>query len=133
LKISERVKFTGFVHKSEKVLYYKSADVLVLPSLYEVFGIVNLEAMACNVPIVASKIGGIPDVVKDGENGLLVPPRDSEALADAIIYLLKNKDIRERMGENGRKLVEEKYTWKKVAEETDKLYLSLMMQKNNEH
>jgi len=80
-----------------------------------------LEAMACNVPIVASKIGCIPDVVKDGENGLLVPPRDSEALADAIIYLLKNKDIRERMGENGRKRVEN-YSWERIAEMTEKVY-----------
>ena len=78
--------------------------------------------MACGVPIVASKVGGIPDVVKDGWNGLLVPPGDSDALANAIIYLLENEDIRERMGKNGRERVKN-YSWDKIAEETEKVYL----------
>ena len=125
LKISKLVRFAGFVKNNEKALYYRSADVFVLPSLYEIFGIVNLEAMACGVPIVASKIGGIPDVVKDGENGLLVSPGDSEALADAIIYLLENEDVREEMGDNGRKKVEG-YSWDKIAEETEKVYDELL-------
>ena len=123
LRIEKSVKFTGFVEENLKPLYYRAADVFCLPSTMstESFGIVNLEAMACSVPIVASRIGGIPDVVKDGENGLLVPPMDSKALADAIIYLLENEDIRERMGKNGRKKVED-YSWSKVAEETEKVY-----------
>lgn len=125
LGIFEHIKFAGFVDESKKVLYYKSADIFVHPSIYEIFGIVNLEAMACGVPIVASKVGGIPDVVKNGENGLLVPPRDSEALADAIIHLLENEDIRVKMGKNGRKKVEN-YSWKRIAEETEKLYEGLI-------
>ncbi len=83
--------------------------------------------MACGIPIVASNIGGIPDIIKDGENGLLVQPKDSEALADAIIYLLKNEGVRENMGKNGRKKVED-YSWERVAEETEKVYSSLMRQ-----
>jgi Glycosyltransferase len=108
-------------------LYYKAADVFCLPSTMstESFGIVNLEAMACGVPIVASKIGGIPDVVKDGENGLLVPPWDSEALADVIIYLLENEDIREKMGNIGREKVEG-YSWARIAEETEKVYKEVL-------
>ena len=126
MDVEKYVKFTGFVGDVfKKALYYKAADVFVLPSLLESFGIVNLEAMACGVPIVASKIGGIPAVVKDGENGLLVPPQDSEALADKIIYLLENEDVRKKLGKNGRKKVEE-YSWEKVAEETEKVYLSLI-------
>ena len=121
LGIVKHIKFVGFVDKSEKVLYYKSADVFVHPSMYEIFGIVNLEAMACGVPIVASKVGGVPDVVKDGENGLLVPPKDSEALADAIIYLLENEDVRDKMGKNGWEKVGD-YSWKRIAEETEKVY-----------
>jgi len=126
LGFENHIKFAGFVGDTfKKALYYHAADVFVLPSTGpEIFGIVNLEAMACSVPIVASKIGGIPDVVKDGENGLLVPPRDSEALADAIIYLLENEDVRERMGKNGRERVNE-YSWGMIAEETDKIYSSL--------
>ena len=72
-------------------------------------------------------IGGIPDVVRDGDNGLLVQPKDSVALADAIIYLLENEDIREKIGENGGKKVED-YSWEKIAEMTEKVYLSLMEQ-----
>lgn len=121
--IKNHLKFTGFVEESLKPLYYKAADVFCLPSVMstESFGIVNLEAMACSVPIVASKLGGIPDVVKDVENGLLVTPRDSEALADAIVYLLENEDVREKMGKNGREKVED-YSWGRIAEMTERVY-----------
>ncbi|MCK5216663.1 MAG: glycosyltransferase family 4 protein [Methanosarcinales archaeon] len=126
LGIKKNVEFAGFVEEDIKPLYYRAADVFCLPSVmkHEIFGIVNLEAMACSVPIVASKIGGVPDVVRDGENGLLIPPRDSDALADAITYLLENEDIREKIGKNGRKKVED-YSWNRIAEETEKVYSSL--------
>lgn len=125
--VEKHVKFAGFVEERLKPIYYRAADVFCLPSVmkHEIFGIVNLEAMACGIPIVASKIGGVPDVVKDGENGLLVPPGDSEALADAIIYLLENEDVREKMGKNGRKKVEG-YSWERIAEETEKVYEGLV-------
>lgn len=125
--IKKHVMFTGFVQERVKPLYYRATDIFCLPSImkHEIFGIVNLEAMACGIPIVASKIGGIPDVVKDGENGLLVPPRDYGVLADAIIYVLENEDVRERMGKEGRKMVEG-YSWKGIAERTEKIYLSLI-------
>jgi glycosyltransferase involved in cell wall biosynthesis len=127
LGVERHVKFTGFVEESLKPLYYRATDIFVLPSIMntESFGIVNLEAMACGVSIVASKIGGIPDVVKDMENGLLVPPKDSNALADAIIYLLENENVRERMGKNGREKVED-YSWKRIAEMTETVYRGLV-------
>ena len=131
--IEKNIKFAGFIgDTTKKALYYKSSDIFVLPSTMstESFGIVNLEAMACGIPIVASKIGGIPDVVKDGENGLLVPPRDSEALADTIIYLLENEDIRKRMGKNGRDKVEDS-SWERIAEETEKIYMNLQNSKKS--
>lgn len=123
LGIEKNIKFEGFVEESLKPFYYRAADIFCLPSTAstESFGIVNLEAMACGIPIVASKIGGVPDVVKDGENGLLVHPGDSEALADAIIYLLENEEVREKMGRNGRGKVED-YSWGGIAEETKKVY-----------
>ena len=124
LGVEKNVRFVGFIGDvTIKTLYYKAADVFCLPSTMstESFGIVNLEAMACGTPIVASKIGGIPDVVRDGENGLLAPPMDPEALADVLIYLLENEDVREEMGKNGRKKVED-YSWEKYAEETEKVY-----------
>ena len=126
LGVEKNVRFAGFVEEDTKPLYYRAADVFCLPSVmkHEIFGIVNLEAMACGVPIVASKIGGVPDVVKDGENGLLVLPRDSDAFADAIIYLLESEDVRKTMGENGQKKVED-YSWERISEATEKVYLSL--------
>ena len=127
LGIDKHIKFAGFVEEILKPLYYKAADVFVLPSVmkHESFGIVNLEAMACGIPIVASIIGGVPDVVKDGENGLLVQPKDSNELADAIIYLLENKEEREKMGKNGRGKVKD-YSWERIADMTEKIYEGML-------
>jgi len=120
LGVEKYVRFTGYIDE-EKPFYYKASDIFVLPSLTESFGIVNLEAMACSVPIVASNISGISDVVKNGENGLLVPVGNSDALADAIIYLIENEAVREKMGKNGKEKIEE-YSWQKIAKETEKVY-----------
>lgn len=127
LGVENYVQFAGFVEGNLKPLYYKAADVFVLPSVmkHESFGIVNLEAMACGIPIVASRIGGVPDVVKDRENGLLVQPKDSNELADAIIHLLENEEEREKMGKNGRKKVED-YSWERIAEMTEKIYEEML-------
>lgn len=127
LGIKSDVLFTGYVDEKLKPFYYKSADIFCLPSITmaEAFGIVNLEAMACGIPVISSKLGGIPDVVTDKETGLLVKPDDEEALADAIIFLLENEDIARKMGNNGKRKVEE-YSWKKIAEKTRKVYESLI-------
>jgi glycosyltransferase involved in cell wall biosynthesis len=127
LNIDKYIIFAGYVGKEHRPLYYKASDIFCLPSTMrtECHPIAILEAMACSIPIVASKIGGIPDIVKDGENGLLVPPKDENALADVIIYLLENKDIRERMGRGGREKVE-RYSWEKIAKETEKIYEELI-------
>ena len=82
--------------------------------------------MACSKPVIASRITGIPEIVENGKNGVLVPPRDSKALANAIIKLLGNRDLASRMGVNGRKVVEEKYTWERVAKMTEKVYEELI-------
>jgi glycosyltransferase involved in cell wall biosynthesis len=121
LKIENNVKFAGYVGKELRPYYYKSADLLCLPSSNECNPLSILEAMASNLPVVASQIGGIPDIIKNGVNGYLVPPNDLKKLSNAIIYLLKNKDIREKMGKNGRQKIKN-YSWKKIAIETGKLY-----------
>jgi len=127
LNIEKNVKFAGFIEEDLKPFYYKAADIFCLPStnMGESFGIVNLEAMACGIPIISSKLGGIPDVVNDMENGILVKPGDPESLADALIFLLENKDIRKKMGTDGRKKVEE-YSWEKIAEKTENIYNRLL-------
>lgn len=127
LDLDENIEFLGFVDESLKSLYFKSSDIFCLPSttMSEAFGIVNLEAMASGIPIVSSNFGGIPDIVKEGENGLLAEPGDVEGLADALIYLLKNEDIRKKMGDDGLKKVE-RYSWEKIAEDTEKIYKKLV-------
>jgi glycosyltransferase involved in cell wall biosynthesis len=97
-------------------------DVFVMPSIKEEFGVSAVEAEAVGVPIVASKVGGIPEVVKNNETGVLVEPRDPKAIADAVIYLLKNPHIRLKMGLAGRRHVEENFNWEKNVDEMEKLY-----------
>ena len=126
LSIKSFVKFVGFITDDlKKAMYYKSSDIFVLPSTHESFGIVNLEAMACGVPIVASKIGGIPDVVKECENGLLVSPVCSDAFADAINYLLYNTDLMKQMGADGKEKVK-KYAWERISSNIEKVYRDLL-------
>lgn len=128
LGILEKVIFTGFVDEDELIEYYRGSDVVVLPStgIAEGFGMVLIEGNACGKPVIGTRIGGIQYVIRDGETGLLVPPKDPGALADAIIKVLQDKDLARKMGENGRKLVEENYTWEKAADMTEEIYREVM-------
>lgn len=127
LGVERQVLFAGFIEKNNRHLFYKAADVFCLPSSMktESFGIVNLEAMASGIPVVASNYGGIPDVIKDGENGLLIPPNDPDSLAKALIKLLKNDNKREKMGINGKNKAKN-YSWTKIAKKTNELYNKVM-------
>lgn len=127
LGIEKYTRFTGYIEESAKLLYYKAADIFVLPSIekFESFGLVNLEAMASGLPVVASKIGGVPDVIGD-DSGILVPPRNPNALAEAIIYLLDNESERKKMGENAR-LRARKYSWNEIARMYESVYEKLVM------
>lgn len=126
LGVEENVRFTSYVKEREKILYYKASDLFVLPSTMntESFGIVNLEAMASGLPIVASRIGGIPDVVKNQENGILVRPGDPKTLANAIVRLAQNENMRKKMSANSSRKVCD-YSWAKIAEVTERLYTEL--------
>jgi glycosyltransferase involved in cell wall biosynthesis len=97
-------------------------DVAVLPSETESFPFVILEAMACRRPVIATNVGGIPDIVDDGNTGILVPPKDSDKLAEAIIKLLKDKELRERMGDAGRERFERLFTQERMLGKTFSLY-----------
>ena len=111
----EDVVFTGLVPYEQLPRYYKTADVFCAPNTgHESFGIVLLEAMAAGTPIVASDIGGFADVLEDGEEGLLVPPRDADALAAAVGRLLSDAALREQMGGAGT-LRAEHYSWERVS------------------
>jgi glycosyltransferase involved in cell wall biosynthesis len=122
LGISEQVRWLNVLPQEELPRYYRAADVFVMPSRYELFGLVMLEAMACGVPVVATKFGGPAEVIQHGENGLLVDPNDIPALADAIAELLYDPKKRERMGKQARLRVEEAYSWRAVAQRHLELY-----------
>jgi len=104
LEISNSVKFFGKF--ADVIPFYKRMSVFVLPSLYEGFGIVLLEAMAAGVPVVATNVNGINEVVVDGESGILVPPKNPEAIADAVINIIENDKLTERLVMEGYKRAE---------------------------
>ena len=116
-----QINFVGFASDSDLHKYYKRCDVFVAPSLYESFGLIYLEAMAWGKPVIGCNIGGIPEIIHDGENGFLIPPNDHEALAQRIIDL-QNHSLRVKMGQTGRKLVEEKFSMSRCIDETLKIY-----------
>ncbi|MGH7396665.1 MAG: glycogen synthase [Candidatus Rokuibacteriota bacterium] len=106
----------------EVVQLYSHAAVFVCPSIYEPFGLINLEAMACGTPVVASRVGGIPEVVVDGETGWLVEPADTAALGQALRHALADPGRARRMGEAGRRRVEAHFSWERIAEHTLAVY-----------
>ncbi len=110
----------------ETVRLYTDCEAFVCPSLYEPFGIINLEAMACARPVVASAVGGIKEVVVEGETGVLVPPGQPAALAEAILRVVADPEAAATMGRAGRRRVEEKFTWDAIAKKTLNLYESLL-------
>ena len=103
------------------VQLYSHAAVFVTPSIYEPFGIINLEAMACETPVVGSNVGGIKEIVQNGINGFLVEKNNAKQLAEKVNLLLKDESLRREMGKNGRKRAEE-FSWEKIARETYRFY-----------
>jgi glycogen synthase len=101
---------------------YSHAAVFACPSVYEPFGLINLEAMACETPVVASAVGGILEVVEDGKTGLLVPPARPDELAAALRRVLENPEQARLMGRAGRRRVEQHFSWTSVAERTEGVY-----------
>jgi len=126
--------------KNEVIQLYSHADVFCCPSIYEPFGIINIEAMACETAVVASAVGGIKEVVVNGETGILVPlEQQSEApfepvdadkfsrdLADGVNQLIQNKELSATMAKNGRKRVEDYFDWEAIAKQVESLYKSLI-------
>ena len=108
--LNQLVIYNGKKFGEDKDVYYEKADVFVFPSTNEAFGLVNLEAMEHKVPVISTNEGGIPDVVKDGQNGLIAEKGNSHSLAESIAELLDDKQLREKMGEDGYKKFKENFT-----------------------
>ena len=124
LKLTERVFFVG--HQEDVWPWLAALDVFVLCSDWEGMSNALLEGMAAGLPVVATAVGGTPDVVVDGVTGLLVPPRDPPALAEAVVRLLRDPDLRHRMGEAGRHRVEEHFSLERMVGRTQALYQQLL-------
>jgi len=122
LALEDRVTFTGRLSDEELLRAYNEAQVMVSPSLYEGFGLPAAEAMACGTPVVATTAGAFPETVAGGETGVLVPPADAVALADAIEALLAEPQRRVAMGGAAARRIEERFSWRVCAARTADLY-----------
>ncbi len=123
LGLNSNVIFAGFQKNVNQ--FVNVVDVFVVPSIMEGFGIVLLEAMALRQAIVACRVGGIPEVITDGVTGILVPPKDSNALAKAIVGLITDEKAKQRFGEAARKVVEERFSQEMAMKRIENLYRDL--------
>lgn len=118
----EHVSFLGFVEAGELVRQYQSCDLFVVPSQYESFGLIFLEAMARGKPVIGCRAGGMVEVIADGETGYLLPVGDTDALVDRVVGLLRDEELRRRMGRAARRRVEERFSAEVMAGRTLELY-----------
>jgi L-malate glycosyltransferase len=119
-RLEKHVFLTGF--RPDILSVHKAVDLFVMSSITEGLGTSLLDAMACGKAVVATSAGGMPEVVVDGETGLLVPPRDDAALADAIVRLLKNAELRQAMGAAGERRVRDQFSAERMVQDTLELY-----------
>jgi glycogen synthase len=122
LGVSDIVHFRGYIPPESLPIYYGASDVVLVPSTYEPGGITPLEAMSMKRPVIASKTGGIAESLANEMTGLLVPPGDSGAITSAVKRLHDDLDLAAKLGENGRILVQKRFSWDKVARETLEAY-----------
>jgi glycosyltransferase involved in cell wall biosynthesis len=131
LGLENAITFYGTVNLDTLSNLYASSSVFVLPSInrLEAFGIVQLEAMACYTPVVASDIPGVNSVMDIGKSGLLTPKEDPKAIADAVIKILNDPELVKSMGARGRHLVETKYDWPIISKEVEAVYRKAIAKK----
>jgi glycogen synthase len=121
----DRIHFTGWLRSSQLARWYRSADILVVPSRYEPFGMVILEGMIHGLPIVASNVGGPAEILDHGRTGLLFPPRDIPALAEQLIAVLRDRDLRERIAHAGAEEARRTWTWPNLVAAMRRVYTEL--------
>ena len=119
---SSRLIFTGQITETDdKTAMFKEADLFLLPSIGEAFGIVYLEAMAAGIPIVAARAGGVPDIITDQENGIMVEPKNPEAIAGAVEKLISDQKLSKQIVKNNLEKVK-RFSWKLIAERVEQVY-----------
>jgi glycosyltransferase involved in cell wall biosynthesis len=122
LGVKNSVIFTGEIPHERITDAFAAADILVLPSIFESFGIVLIEAQAMGKPVVCTRVGGVPEALIEKETGIIVEPRRPDQLAEAIISILSNPKMAKSMGEKGRKFVEENFDWQKTVSKIVEIY-----------
>lgn len=127
LGIKDIIRFIGGEQREFLTYYYAAADMVVVPSYYEPFGLVPLEAMACGTPVVASKVGGLQWTIKEGTTGYLVKPRDEEELAQKLMYLFSHYATRKNMKENGIDRMRHLFGWETVASQMSLFYNDIII------
>ncbi len=135
LGVSEKVTFYGFINQNTDFQTYIKLlhrfDIFAILSVLdsETFGVASVEASACGIPVVASRVGGLPEVVEDNRTGIIVEPRDIDSTASALRALIENRELRLKLGEAGVKNVKEKYDWKKNVAQMVSLYYNTIEMK----
>ena len=138
LHLEDTILFKGRISDDELNLSYFKADLFILPSneikgiVMEGLGVVLLEAMASGTPVIGSNTGGIPDIIEDGVNGLLVTPGDPQALADAIIRILENPDLADRFRKAGLETVRERFSWDVITDQFVEVYQEILKESHHE-
>ena len=118
--LGDCVKYTGKIDTDELVRHYSSATMLVVPSIYEGFGLPAAEAMSCGTPVISTTAGALPEVV--GDAGILIPPGDTRAIVEAVTGLLDNENKRKVMGVSGKERVARLFNWDNAAKQTADYY-----------
>ena len=121
-RMRHKVTYLGPMSQEDLVPWYQKASIFVCPSFMETFGIVNIEALSCETPVIASNVGGIPDVVNDHRNGILIPAGDARKLGDAIQFLLENEMVRKKYGRTGRNDVLKRFSFPVITKEFLTIY-----------
>ncbi|MCX7825620.1 MAG: glycosyltransferase, partial [Verrucomicrobiae bacterium] len=125
LGLGERVRFLGHQPQAALAQYLAASDVFVLASLAEGLPVSILEAMACGTAVIASDVDGTPDIITDGENGFLVPPRDVAALTARLEQVLSDDALRTRLADAGLRRIRERFCWEKILQEMEAIYARL--------
>jgi mannosylfructose-phosphate synthase len=120
--MEDKVHIIGYVPDKLMAPYYRQAEIFVLPSKFEPFGMTALEAMACGTPVIASNLGGIKENYTSGKDGILVDPSNKEDLSKAMFELLENQELAERIGKTGCQTAKEKFSWEAIARRSLKFY-----------
>jgi glycosyltransferase involved in cell wall biosynthesis len=120
------VEFAGWIEHEALPAFLNGLDVFALPSVWEGFGVAAAEASACALPVVATDVYGIPDVVRPNLTGLLVPPKDPADLAEALARLVDDPELRTRFGSAGREYVASHYDWRDNAKQMESIYASFL-------